>query len=143
MLNTVPCFFVDKVEKCNSYVSVRTLTTKNITSTFIVVCFSLNMLFLSEYGIVTSLTRKFMNHTYLVEVYTLNTQRTPYFFLYNRWNFNCTFFLTFVPLNMFRGALFGVYFPFNMLFMLFFAVQLVNALATGILFSFNVKKHDS
>ena len=70
---TVPCFFVDKVEKCNSYVSVRTLTTKNITSTFIVVFFSPNMLFLSEYGIVTSLTRKFMNHTYLVQVYTLNT----------------------------------------------------------------------
>ena len=41
---------------------------------------------------------------------------------------------------MFRGALFVVYFPFNMLFMLFFAVQLVNALATCILFHFNVKK---
>ena len=46
----------------------------------VVVSFSLNMLFLPFSEI---LTWKYFNHGYLVEVYTLNTPRAPYFFVYN------------------------------------------------------------
>ena len=43
---TVPYLFVDRAQKCNCYLYIITLTSKNICGTLFVVCLSLNMLFL-------------------------------------------------------------------------------------------------
>ena len=48
---------------------------------FGIISLKINMLFLSVSCI---LTWKRINHTYLLAIYTLNTSRTPYFFVYNR-----------------------------------------------------------
>ena len=69
MLNiyTVPCLLVDRVQKRNCYLSIRTLTSKNISGNLILVCFPLNMFFLPFSAI---LTRKCINYTYFAAVYT-------------------------------------------------------------------------
>ena len=54
---------------------VSTLTSKRISATLFVVCLPLIMFFVPFSCI---LTCKYMNHTYPVAVYTLNTWRTPY-----------------------------------------------------------------
>ena len=76
-----PYFFVGRVEKRNSYFSVSIVTSKNISRSRFILCFPLNMLFLPFCCI---LTWKSIKYIYLVPVYTLNTQRTPYFFVDNR-----------------------------------------------------------
>ena len=43
---TALCLFVDRIQKRNYYFTVSTLTSKNVSRTLSVVCFSLNMLFL-------------------------------------------------------------------------------------------------
>ena len=67
--------FVYSVQKCHCYISISTLTSKNISGTLFVVCLFRNMFFLPFSGI---LTCKYINHTYPVAVYTLNTRSTPY-----------------------------------------------------------------
>ena len=69
MLNryTVPCLFPGRVQKRNCYLSVSTLTSKDISSTLFILCFSLNVFVLPFSGI---LTWKSINHSYLVPVYT-------------------------------------------------------------------------
>ena len=71
------CFFRSKCiiigVFCTSS-SVRTLTSKNMSCTLFVAFFSLNMFLLKFRGF---LTRILMNHTYLLEVPTLNTPNTP------------------------------------------------------------------
>ena len=57
---TVPCLFVDRVQKCNSCLSVRTLTCNNSSGTLFFVCFSVNMFFLP---FSTILTWKSINHS--------------------------------------------------------------------------------
>ena len=78
---TVSCFFVDKVQKCNGYLSGSILKSKKVSCTWFFVCLSLNIV-LPPFSYI--LTRNCNNHTYLVAVYTLNTPNTPYFFVYNR-----------------------------------------------------------
>ena len=77
MLNTytVPCLFFYSLEKPHCYLSVSTLTSKNITASLFVVSLSLNMFFLTVFCFSTC---EYINHTYPVAVYTLNTGRTPY-----------------------------------------------------------------
>ena len=74
---TVLGFFVDRVQKCNCYLSASTLTSKNISGVLSVACWSLCMLLLSFPGI---LTWKCIYHSCLVAVYTLNTGSTLCFF---------------------------------------------------------------
>ena len=69
---TISCFFAHRVQKRSFYDSVRTLTSKNIGGTLFVVCLSLNWFFLPFSGL---LTLKLISHSYLVAVYTLNTQK--------------------------------------------------------------------
>ena len=78
---TVPCLFLEGVQKRNSYLSVSTFTSKNISRKFFVVCLSLNMFLLP---LSVFLTRKCINHTYLVSSYSLNTISKPYFIFYTR-----------------------------------------------------------
>ena len=87
-LNTyiVPSLLLERVGKCNYYVSISTLISKNISGIFFVVSLSRNLLFQPFSNI---LTWKTINHTYLLAVYTLNTSRTPYFFVYNTWKLKC------------------------------------------------------
>ena len=66
----MPCLFVDRVEKYNGYISVSTLTSKNISVTLVAVCLNLNIFFLPFSGL---LTWKCIEYTYLVAVYTQNT----------------------------------------------------------------------
>ena len=124
MLNTytVPCFFIDAVEKFNCYLSVSILASKNISGILFVVCFSPSMFFLPFPCI---LTQKCINHTYLVAIYTLNTTSTtstPYFLFIIAKNLtfsflmlffglqyiNRTFFIISKLLNKLRGTLFIV-----------------------------------
>ena len=133
MLNTytVPWLFVARIQKRNCYLSVTTLTSKNITCAWFIVCFHLNMFFL-PFSVI--LTWKCINHTYFVWRYTLNTPNTPYFFVYNRekrlhfmllfclQNINRTFLLTSKLVNMSRSILFVVCYLQNTLFLVFFAV---------------------
>ena len=67
--------FNDSVHTQHCYLSLSTLTSKNISGTLFIVCLSLNMLFLPFSCILTS---KCINHTYPVALYTLNTPSTPY-----------------------------------------------------------------
>ena len=60
---------------------IRTLISKNISTTLFVVHLYLNMFFLHFSDILTS---KCIHHSYLVLVCTLNTPSAPYFFVYNR-----------------------------------------------------------
>ena len=76
---TIICMFVQRVPKGNFYLHVTTLTSKNITSTFFFVCFSVNMSVIPFSGI---FPWKCIKHSYLVAVYTRN------FFVYNRWRCN-------------------------------------------------------
>ena len=144
---------VDRVEKRNCYLLVSTLTSKNISGILFVVSLSLNMFFLPFSG---TLTWTYINHTYLLVVYTLNTTSTPYFFVYNRWKrkipfmrffglqyVNSIFFLTLKLRNMLGGTLFVVFQLVNTLFLLFFAISFVIALVAPILLHFNLKKHHS
>ena len=75
---TGPYLFVDLVQERNCYFSGSTLTSKNISGTLFVFCLSLNMFFLLFSDL---LTLKWINHTYLVAVCSLNTERTLYFFI--------------------------------------------------------------
>ena len=59
-----PCLFVDRVQKRNCYLSVSTLTSKNIRGGLFVVFLSLNMFVLPFFGV---LTLKFITGFYLVE----------------------------------------------------------------------------
>ena len=68
--NTVPCLFIYGMRKRHYYLSVSTLISKNISGTLFVVCLCLSMLFVPFSCI---LTCKYINHTYPVAVYTLNT----------------------------------------------------------------------
>ena len=72
---TVPCLLIYSVHKRHCYLCVSTLTSKHISGSLFVFCLSLNMFFLPFSGI---LTCKYINHTYPVAVYTLNTRSTPY-----------------------------------------------------------------
>ena len=65
---SLPCLFVNRGQKRNWHLSVISLTSKNITGTFFVVCFSI---------------WKCINYSYVVGAYTLITPRKPYFFIYN------------------------------------------------------------
>ena len=80
--HTVPCSFVETVEKRFCYLSVRTLRSKNIH------CSLFSSLLLSKYMLVLPLPGiliwKYIKEIYLVAVYTLNTRSTPNFFVYNR-----------------------------------------------------------
>ena len=135
MLNTytVPCFFIDVVEKFNCYLSVSILASKNISGILFVVCFSPSMFFLPFRCI---LSQKCINHTYLVAIYTLNTTSTPYFLFIIAKNLtfsflmlffglqyiNRTFFIISKLLNKLRGTLFIVGLLLNTLFLQCFAV---------------------
>ena len=77
---TLPCLFFGRVQKCNSYLCIKTLTYKNISGILLVVSLSLNMFYLS---FSRALTWKYINYICLVSLYTLNTQSTPCFFVYN------------------------------------------------------------
>ena len=68
---TVPCLFIYGVHKPHYYMWESTLTSKKISATLFVVCLSLNMFFVPFSCI---LTWKYINHTYPVAVYTLNTR---------------------------------------------------------------------
>ena len=72
---TVPCLFVDRVQKRNCYLTVSTLRFRKISGTLFVFCFSLNMIYLP---FCRAWTWKCINHACLVAVYTLNTPRTQY-----------------------------------------------------------------
>ena len=61
---TGTCLFVDRVQKRNCYLSVSTLTSKNIRGGLVVVFLSLNMFVLPFFGV---LTLKFITGFYLVE----------------------------------------------------------------------------
>ena len=74
----VSCY---RLQKPNYFFFVNNLTSKDINGTLWVFCLSLNMLFLTFSDILTS---KFINHCYLVAVYTLNTPSATYFSVYNR-----------------------------------------------------------
>ena len=67
----LPYLLFDIVQKRNSYLSIPTLTSKNISSTLFVVRFCLNMFALPICGI---FTWKCINHSYLVLVHTANKQ---------------------------------------------------------------------
>ena len=71
---TLSCLFIDRVQKWNCYLSVSTFIFKNISCTLFVVCLCLNMFFLPFSGISTL---KFINHSYILPVFTLNTRSTP------------------------------------------------------------------
>ena len=70
---TLPCLFVNRVQKRKRYVSEISLTSKNISATYFVICLSLHMFSLPFWGI---FILKSMNHIYLLSVYTLNTPNT-------------------------------------------------------------------
>ena len=72
---TVPSFVVDRVQKWNCHISATTLTSQNLSGTLFFACLSVNMLCLAFANI---LSWKFIHHTYLLAIYTLNTQRTAY-----------------------------------------------------------------
>ena len=82
MLNTytVSCLFVDIVQKHNCDIYVKALISEKISSTWFVVCLSVNIFCLPFSGI---LTWKCVNHIHLVVVNTLNTRSTRHFFVYN------------------------------------------------------------
>ena len=73
--NIFYCLFwgFQTVQKCTFYFPATTLTFKNITITFFVVCFSLNLSFVPFSSI---FTWKCINHSYLLSVYTLDTPNT-------------------------------------------------------------------
>ena len=135
MLNTytLPSMFVDKVNWYNCYPSVSTLTFKNISRNLFVLCLSLNLFFLQFTGI---LTKKFINHTYLVAYYIRNTPSTCSFLIYNGYKRNIylwccpltfkasmvPFFLASKRLNMLGGTLLVVCLLLNTLFPPFFAI---------------------
>ena len=81
MLNTytVPGLVHDRVQKHNCFLCRSILTSKNVSGTWFVVFFSLNMFSLAFCGISSW---KSFNHSYLLAVYSLNTPRTFYLFLY-------------------------------------------------------------
>ena len=72
---------VNIVEKYNRYISESILTSTNLSGTLFVVSFSVNMLFVSFSRV---LSWKCINHTDIVALSTLNTQRTAFYFVYNR-----------------------------------------------------------
>ena len=108
-----------------------TLTTENISGTLFVFCLSLKMFCIPFSDI---LTWKCINHTYLVEDYSLNTSRKPYFLVFyscfGLQNINRTFFHTLKLLNMLRSTL-------------FFAVKLVIRSVEPVLLHSNLKKPPS
>ena len=91
---TVTSMFVDRVQKRHFYLFVTNLIPKNISGNLLVVYFSLSMLFLPFFGIITW---KSINHNYDVAVYNVNPPNTPYFFVYN-WS-KCILYLWYVPLE--------------------------------------------
>ena len=72
---TVPCLLIYSGQKRHFYLTVTTLTSKNISRTFFVVCLPLNTFFLPFTCI---LTCRYINQFHPVWVYTLNTQSTGY-----------------------------------------------------------------
>ena len=134
-LNTyiVPSLFNDRVQNCNCYLSVSSLTCKNISGSLFVVYLSLNMFLLTFFGI---LRWKHINHTDVVTVLTLNPVSTHLFICllllkryyfrfrmsFGHHNFDWMFFLTFKRVIMLGSTFFFVFLPVNRLVLLFFAV---------------------
>ena len=77
----VPCSFFWQSPKMQFVRFRQNLKSKNITGTLSLVWLSLKLFFLPFSSI---FTWKWINHTYLVAVYTLNTPSTSYFHVYNR-----------------------------------------------------------
>ena len=61
---TGTCLFVDRVQKRNCYISVSTLTCKNIRGSFFLDLLSINMFFLPFFDV---LTLKLISGFYLVQ----------------------------------------------------------------------------
>ena len=130
---------------------MATLSSKDISGTWFIVFFHLDMWFppISDF-----LTWKSINDTYIVAVYTLNTPSTPYFFFYNceKRNFylsssplafktSIVLFLISKPVNMLRSIFFVLCLLLNMSFLLFFEVQLLIASVAPTLLDFNLEKY--
>ena len=81
-LNTYTVHFVcvEEVQKSKNYLSVSTLTSKNISSILSVVWYPLNTFFLPFSG---NLNWKCINHSYLLAGHTLNPPSTHYFSVCN------------------------------------------------------------
>ena len=138
IIYTIPCFFGDRVQKDNCYLSVRILTSRKFSGGLFVVWLSLNIFFQPFCDI---FTWNCMNHGYLVAVSTVNTenrsnfvslsllktQYLPFILALGIEKISPIFFLSSKPLKYFRQHDVLSFLLLNTLFWLFSKVQLVIA----------------
>ena len=78
---TVPCLFVERIQKRNCYLSASTLKSKNISGTLFLVCLSLHMFFIVFSAL---LTWKCINRSYVVpNLHSKYSKDTLLLFAYN------------------------------------------------------------
>ena len=79
---------IDRVQKCNCYLSVSTLRSQKISGILLVVFLSPSRFFGTVSAVLTWIC---INHSCLVAVYTLKKSGTPFFFVYKRLSPTFTF----------------------------------------------------
>ena len=144
---------IDRVQKCNCYLSVSTLRSQKISGILLVVFLSPSRFFGTVSAVLTWIC---INHSCLVAVYTLNKSGTPFFFVYKRLSTTFTFhafvwpskhqsnlFFPLISLKILSRTFFDVSLVLTTFFLLFLSVWNRIAWAAPIFFYFNVKKHHS